>query len=96
MSRSVAAILPYVPRKAINAFRSAWGPASSVQKRSYCPFETSDCLGTGGYCRPPCSMSCRVWACLLESKATSATAHLLRSESANTCPAEQTETLISI
>ena len=39
MSRSVAAILPYAPRKAINAFRSAWGPASSVQKRSYCPFE---------------------------------------------------------
>ena len=39
MSRSVAAILPYAPRKAINAFRSAWGPASSVQKRSYCPLE---------------------------------------------------------
>ena len=39
MSRSVVAILSYAPRNAINAFRSACGPASSVQKRSYCPFE---------------------------------------------------------
>ena len=39
MSRSLAAISPQAPRKAINAFRSAWGPASSVQKRWYCPLD---------------------------------------------------------
>ena len=60
MSRSVAAILSYAPRKAMNAFRSAWGPASSVQKRSYCPFERRVIASElEAIAAPPCSTSCR-------------------------------------
>ena len=76
--------LPVCAEESDNAFRSAWGPASSVHKRSYCPLDRRVIASElEAIAAPPlCSTSCRVWACLLESKATSATAHLLRSESA--------------
>lgn len=98
MSRSVAAILPYAPRKAINAFRSAWGPASSVQKRSYCPLERRviaselEAIAAPPLVRRPAEFGRACWnrkrrqpwrtSCVVSPP--------------NVCPAEQNQTLISI
>lgn len=97
MSRSVAAILSYAPRKAMNAFRSAWGPASSVQKRSYCPFERRVIASeleaiAAPLVRRPAEFGRAYWnRKRRQPRRTSCVA-----SPPNTCPAEQNQTLISI